>query len=314
MRRLARAGIASVLLVMAAGSSRTALAADPGPSQAAPPDLVRLRSGSLYRGTILELVVGDHVDVRLASGETKRFAASDIEYAGPASAAPGAAPPPPPPPSPVGPRPMVTVDGASAPVRFESTTPDTDFHLRTEDATAVGWTGRGAYLAVARSYSHICAAPCEGTLPVGRQRLALSLEGGVPVEPDEAVIVPGPSTVRGTYVSNRGTRVAGWLVFLGSLTAGTAMMVLSIQHTQDCSSGYCMTDTSTNSGLLGAGAGVVIAGSLLSLALIFQRDHVSMTVTPINAGSVQLPSLARREGAWLAPESSAPGLGLTARF
>ena len=196
---------------------------------------MKLKDGSLYRGVIMELAVGDHVTMRLDSGESRRFAAADVAYAGSADAAPK-----PPvrrfhrphhlrPPTGSEPRPLVTVNAAEAKVHFESPSPDVDFHLRVEDATAVGWSGRGAYGFVLHGYTHICNAPCDATLPAGRHRLALSQSGGVPIEADEAVDLSGPSKVTGTYQSSQGTRVAGWVVMLGSTVAGTAMMIAAIQ-------------------------------------------------------------------------------------
>jgi hypothetical protein len=295
--------------------------------------VVKLKTGSMYRGTILELVVGDHVDLRLVSGEVKRFGFADVAFAGPANDAPSPAPPlppppPPPPPAPppaapaTGPQPLVTLESTPAKIHFEATSHDVDFHIRTGEAVVSGmvWTGRGlgGYGGVAHGYDHICTAPCVATLPAGTHRLALSLAGGQPVEAREAITIAGPSTVRGTYVSRQGTRVGGWLLLGGSLVLGTVLMVASLQSHQDCSTqsltGTCTTEPSIDSGLMTAGVATIIVGPLLSLALILQRDSAQIDVVPFDGALLRMPG-ASREGAWLAPAAAgAHGLGVRVKF
>ncbi len=265
----------------------------PAAPEATPPDIVKLKNGSLYRGTVMELVAGDHVDVRLPSGETKRFPVSDVDYAGAASAAPGAAPAPPAAPPP--PRPLVTIDARAAKIHFEATSPDTDFHIRTEDVTVEGsgwgW-GRGFYgfasTAQAKGYAHICAAPCDATMPVGRYRLALSQAGKKPIEPDGPVTIDGPTTVQGKYVSYAGTRGAGWGLFALSLAVGMGIVLYAVANpSQNCSSsanafggGGSFCSPQPDTGLVTAGTVIGILGPLLSLAFILQHDRAYISTTP----------------------------------
>ncbi len=301
--------LASVLAT-AVMSESGARAQEPSASQpvvqpspeALPPDIVKLKNGSLYRGAIMELVAGDHVDVRLPSGETKRFPMGDVDYAGPASGAPGTTPAPsglpaPPAPTPARstPSPLVTIEGKAARVHFEAKTSETDFHIRTQDVEleggGFGWGMRGGLYGFASSseghgYARICVAPCDATLPVGKYRLALSQEGKKPVEADGAVEIPGPSTVYGTYVSNRATRTAGWVILGVSVAAGLGLMIAGAAH-QDCqpvgsgfgsSTSACTSDPDT--GLVAAGSVVTIVGALLSLAFTLQHDRAEITVEP----------------------------------
>ncbi len=284
----------------------------------------------MYRGTILELLVDDHVDLRLASGEVKRFRMSDIAYAGPATepaaapAPPPSLPPPAPPaaPQPPAPRPLVTLEAPPARLHFEATTPDVDFHIRTDEATVSGmvWTTRGfgTYAGVAHGYDHICTAPCDATLPAGTHRLALSQGDRSPVEPDQATTITGPATVRGTYVDRRGTRIGGWVLFGASLATMTGLMVASFQTTQNSTdqsfTGSCYPTTSINGGLLGAGVAVGIGGSLLSLVFILQHDTATIDVVPLGGAAFALPAH-RAEAALLpAATTGAQGLGVRARF
>ena len=182
--------LAGAGLTLTAASTRAQSAPLAAPAQPTP-DRVKTKDGSMYRGTILEIVAGDHVDLRLSSGEVKRFASADVVYAG--AAVDGA---PPAPAAQRGPQPLVTLDAASAKLHFEATSPDIDFHIRTGEAVVSGemWTGRGggAYAGTATDYEPICTAPCDATLPVGTHRLALSQNGHSPVEPDEPTVIRAP--------------------------------------------------------------------------------------------------------------------------
>jgi hypothetical protein len=280
------------------------------------PDIVKLKNGSLYRGTIVELVAGDHVDLRLPSGETKRWAMAEVSYAGGADRQPSTSLPREQP----APRPLVTVEAEAAKIHFESDTPETDLHIRTGDATVtgVGWGGRGAFVygAVAHGYEHICAAPCDATLPAGTHRLALSKNGRAPVEPEEAVTIHGPSSVRGTYVDKSGTRIAGWVIIVTSFAAATGMLIGSFHTTQDCSlqsvTGTCNQVSSVDMGLAGGAVAVSLLGTILGMIFVFQHDSATIEVTPMEA-SLRLPLLPRREAAWIAPDAAA-ALSVRVRF
>jgi hypothetical protein len=295
-----------------------AYAQERSPSAADLPDVVKLKDGSLYRGTIVELIAGDHVDLRLLNGSVKRWAMTEVSYAGEADRSPA----PTAPREQAAPRPLVTVDAAEAKIHFESDTPETDLHIRTHDATVtgVGWGGRGAfaYNAVAHSYEHVCAAPCDATLPAGTHRLALSYKGKAPVEPEDAVTLRGPSKVQGTYVDRSGTRVAGWVVVVGSIVAGSALLYASFKTTQDCSlqsiTGNCESKLDIDGGLVGASTAVYVLGTIVGVVLAVQHDGATIEVTPIDV-SLHSPSLARREQAWSAPGSAgASGIGVRLRF
>lgn len=52
-------------------------------SNETPPDLVLLQDGGMVRGTIVESLVNEHVDIRLVDGQTRHFPWEDVKYAGP---------------------------------------------------------------------------------------------------------------------------------------------------------------------------------------------------------------------------------------
>jgi hypothetical protein len=202
------------------------------------------------------------------------------------------------------------VNGTQAKVQFEATEPGLDFH----EGHSTG------------GYAHICAAPCNATMALGEHRLALSVADHSPVEPDQVVVVRGPSTVTGSYTDRSGLRIAGLLVLGGSVLVGGIMMVAGVTGGGYCpigSPGYVgppqgastkeACTSSTDAGLLAAGAIVLGVGAIAGVVLALQHDKATVTVTPLDAGRLVTP--AGREGASLAPPSnSAPGFGVVARW
>src|SRR4051794_21414836 len=62
------------------------VAPKPAPaSPASPPDVVKLKDGSLLRGTIVELKAKEFVQIQLLTGEVRRLGMDQVEYAGPAN-------------------------------------------------------------------------------------------------------------------------------------------------------------------------------------------------------------------------------------
>ncbi len=304
--------------------------ASPPLAPASTADVVKLKDGSLFRGLILENVVGDHVAMKTATGDVRSFPAADVVYAGPASAQP--APPPvatpegapPPAPAPMGPpQALVTLDAPAIKLHFEATAPDTDFHLRTGDSviSGVAATSRGAaaFSGSAQNYAHICTAPCDATLPKGTHRLALS-QGQEPVETDHPVVIDGAATLRGTYESHQGQRIAGWVLFGTAIPLGTLAIILGVTHEgEDCSNqfsdGYCPTKSEPDGALMAGGAVLLIAGGITGLVLGLHRDTSTIEVVPFGAPVPTSPvARATRVGGWLAPGRGAPGLALRARF
>jgi hypothetical protein len=281
-----------------------AASAPPAP----PPDLVKLKDGSLLRGTIVELKAKEFVQLALITGEVRRIPMDQVDYAGPASGQKTPEPAAPAPPA-AGKtaaevHPLVAVNAGEAPLTLSSKEPDVTFHIRSGEAQLVGGGftfgrhgGPMVFGAQARSYTQICTAPCSATLPTGTHRLALSQGNGPAVEVEEPVTLSGPSSLEGTYVSYKGTRIAGWLVFAGSLVAGTALMLSarSTENKQSCYGTYCSTmpETSVDSTQLALGGGVMVVGSLVGVILALKRDEASIQTSSQAAAASGRP-IARR--------------------
>jgi hypothetical protein len=277
-------------------------------------DEVKLIDGSLFRGTLVEVVPNDHVTLLLPSGETRRFAWADVEHQGPvptppAAASPAPAPSSPPPsrPEPSEPEPAITVKADKVDVHVASDQDDVALLYRGGQAE---FGARGT----ARHFQLICNAPCDAQLPVGVHRLALSHGGGRALETEHPVHLDEPSTLRVHYTSKKSTRILGWVVLGGSEAVGMAVLIAGLmQTTEDCSSGMCLNMPSPNGGLMVAGVGVMIAGGLLSLAFVLQHDKAHIEVVPQGTSRmIRLPG-SSLESVALTP-SDAPGMGVRVRF
>jgi hypothetical protein len=297
------AGFASLLLSAAAHA------------QGAPPDVVRLKDGSMYRGTISELVAGDHVVIVGVDGQTHRFEMKDVASAGP-SAAPPAAPAPA---SPAVPTPvqMGTI-AAPAQVSFQANEGDVQLQVRTGQAAIAGWGwgGRGAtsFVGEVHSYQTLCTAPCTAVVPVGTHHLGLSAGGKAVVEAREPVVITGPGTLTGTYTSHYGTRVAGLLVVLVGAGVGSYLMFdsFSAAHT-DCptsTTGACTyTAGSLDGTKFAVGATAATLGALVGVIMMLTPDTAAISFAPVSTGLNVGPREMQR-----APALNAQGLALQARF
>jgi hypothetical protein len=296
---LAAAGLLPVSTAAAQEATAPALPA---------PDVVMLKSGGMVRGTISEMDPQGEVVIQAVTGDVRRFQMSEVEYAGPASRMPqaqtGAAE------QPVAPvnteesksssetKPLIQVKAGEAPLSLAANRPNVTFHLRTASATfqgtGTGWSSGGGTSTVSvagttAGYTVVCTAPCEATLPTGSHRMALSLDGGGPVEDEEAVILNGPATVVGNYKSRKGTRTVGLVLGIGGLAAGTLLIVTADPSSEDRSR-------------LWLGLGVMGASTLAWVVLGFLPDAAEIEVTPRVGGAPRPAQARKRQGLSVTPQ------------
>lgn len=112
--------------------------------------LVVLHDGSRFRGTLVELVPNDHVTIKLATGEVRRFAWPDIEKTTETSEQAQPSPPPPPPGV------FVTLDAPAGAV----------LQHRTGTITISGRMNGAAI------WSDACETPCNANVSPGAYRVA----------------------------------------------------------------------------------------------------------------------------------------------
>ena len=231
------------------------------PAAPAPPDdvkvVVTLKNGSIYRGVLVELVAGDHVTLQTPFGETKRFAKGDVASVhADVPSAPVEA---------VAAQPPVGAQANAARVHFEAKTAETDLFVQTGPAMVNGSGGGGSGTTrTVREYEHVCGAPCDASLTAGKHRLALAYQDRDPVQTGE-VSLEGPTTLKGSYVDRRGTRIAGWVIFGVGVGVGSALVLASVaSKSENCSdqwlTGFC-TASSPRAALFGAGLGTTPSAS-----------------------------------------------------
>jgi hypothetical protein len=261
---------------------------------AAPPDVVRTRDGGMMRGTIVEKVPDDHVEILLINGQTRSLKMRDVIYAGPAAGDVGAVPPPPalppPPPSwtpptwtPPDPVANTAVDLGVARLELKSDQQGLTFHRKSGSSNGVGlgWaTGKnGGPIAMGFTADHferLCTAPCTLDIAPGTYRLGLSLDDGRVVPAQTALDLRGRVRLEGTYVSNAGLRTAGWIIFgAGSLLGG----VVALQTQDNCNTGitgFCSTEFP----YLIPGLVVMAVSELAGLIMGLQPDRAEVQAMP----------------------------------
>jgi hypothetical protein len=203
--------------VPAAPSATNFPAATPPPAAtpAAPaPDIVVLKNGARYRGTIPELVPGGPVTIVLMTGESRTLEAAEVAYAGPASQEPATAPAPP-----------TKTDNDSDDesddnsaddepervprVRFMSSVEHVQFFYHVKDG-----------------YRRLCEAPCSRELPVGIYRFAARHQAGEPLTVASEAMVDGPTSVFAEKDLHRGRRTTGGVL----ATVGGIVACVSVSY------------------------------------------------------------------------------------
>ncbi|WP_394837533.1 hypothetical protein LVJ94_11555 [Pendulispora rubella] len=272
-------------------------------------DVVRLKNGSMMRGTIVDLMVGDHVEIRLGSGETRRFPMAEVDYAGPDKTAPAAPPPtaplttipttPPPAPSPQTeeqpkPRSKLSFVANEPGVVVKSLVSQTNFEGH---GWSFGWGnhvgGPVLFSGKGKTYANVCAAPCEAEVPKGEQTLAVSYEGRKPI--DVPLIVRGPSKIQIDYTSNLDVRVAGLVIGIASVGGGIAAAVVGhnqgdINCGQDSAGSYRCRETERDYTMIGVGLGVALVGGIVGTIMALTHDEAKLTVAPPESKTAQAPS------------------------
>lgn len=251
----------------------------------AAPDLVRLKNGSMLRGTIGELVANDHVTVITVTGETRRFSLAEVTYAGPASEAPAPAAIVTPAAAPAksdaaarhggNMKPDVAsgAEAGKARLRLSANSPNVTFYMNTGQVRG-GFTGyvSGSWHRPdelmfgeisSRYYKRLCTAPCTATLPEGRHDLALGVDDDI-VSSENKLDLRGDMDIRGEYVDKSSWRTAGIFVFGGSMVAGLVMMLL---------------DRGAGGAIWITGAGIALAGGVTGGIMLAQSDRALLSST-----------------------------------
>jgi hypothetical protein len=271
-----------------------------GPVAVNAPDIVRLRNGGLLRGTISELVPGDYVTLVLITGETRKVAYADVQYAGAANAEAGApaAPAaaataaaaisaPPTGGSPSTPsngseqaQPFAVVHAKESVVNVVSKSDAITLFRRSASA---GFSGVGTV----SGYDEVCTTPCNVSMPAGAHTFAVAKAGGKPHEADAVVLPAGKATMTVSVIDRTTIRVGLGVLGLAGVIAGFAMV---FSDAGDSSGGGDIAGPAVLAGL-GAGA----------FGLAFAIPDGATVL--VHADGPTANAAASRSNAWLAQRS-----------
>jgi hypothetical protein len=280
--------VAAALAVALALAGAAIAGAQEGPEQ-----MVWLKGGGFVRGSLVELIPGDHVTVRLATGEVRRFSYADIErtsavgaatsapapapFVGSASASPGAAASAPPTPLPGG---QAAAAGSAAVPSKGSELATIKVYARGD---AVELQGRPR-LEASMPWLPVCAAPCGSAVRVGDLEFRVAGEG---ISPSNTfVIEPGDGAVKlDVNAGSAGKRRLGRL----GLFIGVPMLVVgAVGMGIDAGTAVEHRATIGTAGLIS-----VIVGGALTLASL---PLVLMGSTRVRNQKGELISLERPAG------------------
>jgi hypothetical protein len=259
----------------------------------------------MFKGTISELVPNEYVVIVTLTGESKRFAMSEVEYAGAAGEQPRsypepeAAAPAPGPASPAAPatRPAVTVHAVEARVSLTSEPDGRTFHRQA--ATATVNNARDGFEGV-KAYDELCTSPCEVSMAAGTTTLAVSEPGGQVVGAAPVTIPPGHSEVHAAWIDKGSTRSAG-RALIGVGIAG-AVAVL----------GVAVASGSNDTGMLvGLVTGTVVTSVVFGVGFGMASTPDSATFE-VRSAATAAPDRERKLA--ILERGRAPGLTLSGAF
>ncbi len=228
-------------------------------------------------------------------------------------APPTVQPPPPRMPRPPGPPP--SAERGSFDVQFEPNDPDVSLLNESGMVPAVygyryrgwGWRRRGWFAGYAPAFERVCTGPCPARFAPGEYHMALA-RGGRLVPVEGPVVLSGPSVLHARYEDRSGLRVAGAIIGIGGVIAGTIMIAESFHEHDFCDpNGFCERQGSTDGALLAGGIITIVGSAIVGSVLAWQRDEASITVMPLRVSSMEW-----RPGKSLA--SAPQGLALSVTF
>lgn len=237
---------------------------------------VRLRNGTVLRGTVAELVPDERVVIVLATGETRRIPMDEVARVenddSPVTRPRDAA-------TTLGPRPVTR---RPVSLRFAGAQPALSLHWATW--TVAGYAARyGSRWAALAQYERLCTAPCELTVSPGTYDLALSNGVAPPVALPRPTRIPGPGTLRGTYASHEGRRTAGLVTAIGSPVLGAVVALTGFAFSVGACGGDAeCTPGAGGLGLFVGGVSLGIVGATVGLVLLLTGgDDVSLSFEPL---------------------------------
>jgi hypothetical protein len=235
----------------------------PAPQQATikAPDVVLLNNGNLFRGTIAEKVES-HTIIVLITGETRRFVASEIRYAGPAERLPEAAAAP------------GSKGDEQKPVEENEEQPSSKSSGR--EHQRVYFTSNRPKVALmakpedAKKFRLVCKAPCKRDLLEGPYVLAVKIDEDDQLVARRQFMLDFPTSVELNYRSRAGLRGGGGALTVISLIAGVAVPLIEFSASDE-ELGIATAATLS----------LAIPGLIAGLVLMSIGDRAELKVAPV---------------------------------
>jgi len=236
--------------------------ADPASDSAAkappppvPPDVVVLKNGNRYRGTIAELVKGGPVTIVLITGETRKLDGAEVAYAGPSENEPKADDDSTPPDDDSAMDDAKTEDETAgeeptrARARFSSNKRDTEFLYRT-----------------AKGFKRLCVAPCRHDFEPDLYTIGVRFSENEKATRLRDVMIDRTMSLDLEYRSRRGLRRVGAAVaVISAVVLGGAGL-------------YGLFTDDPAPGPVWAGVGLGVPGIVVGLSLASVSDKLILNV------------------------------------
>ena len=184
-------------------------------------DVVILRNGTRYSGTIIEFVPNDHLLVRLADNLVREVPVNQVVYAGAAVGAP-----------------PIAINGSVVPsqvVQVVARPGEAMVHFQSGTPGLVVWMSRLASPTDSSNgtgFVQICQTPCERPVAIGSYRIAYSVGGGKVTTSDSRIHIQREEWLQADLNSRKGARILGWIVLgAGGVTGSVlASYALGMPH------------------------------------------------------------------------------------
>ena len=264
--------MAFLFIVALAGLPATApvMAADAAP----PPDIVRTKDGGMMRGTIIESVPNQRVDIMLPNGQTRTVTMTDIVYAGPASADPSAAPPvaAPSPPSPKASSGPI-IHAPTVRIELKGDQDGLTFHQMNGSSRGFARGGLAGTEIETTHHQRLCSVPCEVELPRGTYQFGLTLGGSRVLETGAEFALNGNARLHGRIESRGGVRLTGWMIIASAIVVG-AIVAVHDRHKECNAADIC--DDRFPYAL--PGLGIMAVGGGLGAYMAVQSDRAEIDI------------------------------------
>lgn len=153
------------------------------------------------------------------------------------------------------------------------------------------------YIANTSTYTPLCTAPCEVSLPEGAYEFGISRPGKRVTEVG-FIRVTGPGTLEAEFEPDRAAKITGISALVAGAAGGTALLFL--------------VDTDEHKNVLAA-AGALLLGMGIGIPLLALPDDARITFFPAGMTSAS-PSPGQRKEGQSASVFDTPGLTVVGRF